>query len=249
MKKNTATLLLLLLPYKSSSTPYLTPAKAAALMPSFTSGGLRSTLFHLQSEGLLSSEKIAADTHYYLTQKGESALMAQFPSLSPEWETYTGSWQCLVFQTAPAGDPQFRYLRTQLLKERAAALSRGVYCVPRTFSNDLLALCNRLYTGAVTIFTVASWDFGFERAAATNHFSVADLATAYSGISREIESLLATTSAEQSMTDQQKKDFLSVCARFRDSLADDCGIGSYYYPNSPTARQLLSQLQLLATRL
>lgn len=245
MKKNAVSLTLILFPIVSSQDLFLTTSKAIELLPDLTKGGVRSLLHYLDSSGLLSSEKIQKETRYYLTELGERQLIEQFPALNPSWDNYQGEWECIVFQDAPKNDPQFRYLRTQVLKERALQLSRGVYCVPGKFSSEFKSLAQKMYVGSVTLFIVSEWVQGFERNTVTRNFGLGDLATTYSGISKDIDSLLTINQKKTLLTDQQKVSFRSVYDRFRDSLQEDSGLLVFYYPNTVHARILLTQLQQL----
>lgn len=245
MKKNAVAVTLLLFPVSQSQDVFLTTSKAIELLPGMTKGGVRSVLHYLDKNGILSAEKVGSETRYYLTSLGESQLIEQFPALNPAWDTYSGEWTCLVFQEAPKSDQQFRYLRTQVLKERALQLSRGVYCVPGNFSEDFLYLTRKMYSGSVVLLAVSSWLQGFERSTVTRNLGLNDLVTTYSGISKDIEQLLVEVGESDTLTDQQKQAFISVYDRFRDSVYEDSGIVSYYYPNVRTARDLLAQLQSL----
>ncbi len=246
MKKNSVTLALFLYPTKESQDRFLKQSSVYALVPSLTRGGKRSLLYHLEQEAVLFSERVSGDIQYSLTEKGQRQLIELFPALDSKWDTYAGTWQCIVFQQAPKSDPQFRYLRSQLVREHAIGLSRGVYCSPDSFSTNLIQMCQKLYQDCVSIFSVASWDFGFERSSITRNFSLADLATSYSSVSTEVESLLASVDQKRRPNDQEKKQFFSVYNRFRDILSEDVGITTYYYPQVPSGLQLLAQLQELA---
>ena len=243
MKSNSRSLLLLLYPTSASQDLFVTTKKARFLLPDMTAGGVRSLLHYLEKENYLSSERLVSETRYYLTEAGKRKLEQLFPALDPEWASYDGTWHCIVFQTAPKGDPQFRYLRSQVIKEKALQLSRGVKCVPRAFSDDFVSLCSKIYAQSVALFSVSKWELGFERGVITRKLALSDIATTYSGVSSEIDELLASREQKRTLTDQQKKQFLSVFDRFRDVLAEDGGVISYYYPTVPTATQILAQLQ------
>lgn len=243
MKKNALSCTLLLFPVSLSQDLFHTVDTAHKVVPQLTRGGVRSMLHLLVKNGVLAGESVNGESRYYLTSTGKNELVAQFPALDASWDTYQGEWQCIVFQNAPKSDLQFRYLRTQVVKENALQLSRGVYCIPGCFSLELLSICRRLYAQSVTIFSAASWDLGFERSTVTQNYALADIATAYSGIGREIGSLLNKKHQEDNTTDQLKTAFSSVYARFRDVLLEDRGVVRHYYPSAVTARQLLQQLQ------
>lgn len=243
MKKNAQLLALLMCPIETSQELYMTTAGAKNLLPTTTDGGVRSLLHHLSKIGILSQERLEGDVRYYLTEDGVDQLNALFPALNPDWDDYTGQWDCIVFMQAPVGDPQFRYLRTQLVAEKALQLSRGVYCIPGKISDSLSVMCKKLYRDSVAIFSIDSWKQGFERSTVTHSLSLGDLATAYSSIGKEADQLLAFFETRGGLTEQQKSTFLSVCDRFRDILNDDVGILKFYYPNARTARDVLVKIQ------
>jgi DNA-binding transcriptional regulator PaaX len=243
MKKNAQLLATLTFPVLESQVAFVTTIAARTILPNTTDGGLRSLLHHLAKAGVFSQEKLQKEVRYYLTDDGAEQLKAVFPALDARWDTYAGEWECIVFQEAPNSDPQFRYLRSQLVAERAIQLSRGVYCVPGSLSDVVSVLCKKMYRDSVSIFSVGSWKLGFERSTVIRNLSLGDLSTAYSSISREVDQLLAVLAAQGSLTDQHIGTFLSACDRFRDTVQEDTGILAYYYPNGATARSVLAQLQ------
>jgi len=245
MKKNAVKLGLLLYSSKKSSGISFNLATVKELVPALTSGGQRSLLYHLEREKIFFSQRVLGSVQYSLTEKGHRQLKASFPALDSTWDTYNGEWQCLVFQKAPESDSNFRYLRSQLIREHSIQLSRGVYCTPGMFSSKLLEVCHTLYQGSVVIFSVDSWDFGFEQSTIIKNLSLADFVDAYSGISNELDRLLLESDKTRSLNDQAKKQFFSVYDRFRDLLSDDSGIASFYYPKTPSALDILAKLQQL----
>ena len=125
MKKNSLTLALLLYPIGESQGRSLSLEQVHTLLPGLTSDGRRSLLYHLEKETILFSERVLGVLQYSLTEHGQRQLMELFPALDSKWDTFTGAWQCMVFQQAPKSDQQFRYLRAQLVREHAVQLSRG----------------------------------------------------------------------------------------------------------------------------
>ncbi len=243
MKKNALLVTTLLYPIGEGQDLFHTIDSAHAVVPHLSRGGVRSMLHLLVKRGVLASESLNAVSRFYLTSAGKEELIAQFPALDVVWETYSGEWHCIVFQDAPESDPQFRYLRSQVLKENALQLSRGVYVIPGAFSQEFLRTCQKLYGDAVALFTATSWDWGLERSVVTRNYALSDLATAYSGISREISLLLAKKKENNDLTNRQKQQFVSVYDRFRDLLCEDRGVVAHYYPKAVTARQLLQLFQ------
>ena len=243
MKKNALSLAMLAYPVLGSQDAFVTTDAAQQLLENITDGGVRSILHYLSKSGIFSTEKIGQELRYYLTDKGIEQLNAQFPALDSKWDSYSGEWECIVFQEAPSSDPQFRYLRSQLVAEHAIQLSRGVYCVPGSLSQELYLLCKKMYPHSIALFSIDAWKFGFERSTVIRNFSLSDLATAYSSISTEVSQLLAQFAEGDGLTDQQKKVFISAYDRFRDTVQEDNGLVAYYYPNAISARKVLAQFQ------
>ncbi|MBP9819914.1 hypothetical protein KBC79_04195 [Candidatus Woesebacteria bacterium] len=244
MKKNTETILLAL--YPASNDQWFLPLHAIyALVPQLSGGGKRSLLHLLKKEEYISTVQVGTQTRVYLDSRGRELLISRFPALSERWGQWNGGWACCVFVEAPRFDRQFRYLRQLLLKEGCFALSRGVYIAPFPFSSILMGELSDRYSAATAVFTVEQWQFQREQSFVLAHLGIADVLTAYSGVSSEITDLLGVIGNSTTASDQQKKLIRTVFDRFCESLGHDPGFASYYGGGQQMPAQLLSALQPL----
>ncbi len=245
MKENSAKLLLLLHP--GQAKPVSLPYQAVPLLlPELTPGGRRSLIHHLEAKGLLLKEKVLGQTRLSLSSQGRRELSRSFPALSQKWDTWTGSFEILVFLKPPKGDPQFRYLRKLLVAEWAMPINRGVYAAAGTFSERVLNECESLYAKSVLIFSVKEWKLGAERELLLPEYGISDVVEGYSGISREINELLEICKSNVRPLHQQILSFTMVFDRFWEIIADDAGFARFYYPQSPSAQIIINELQQLA---
>ncbi|PIY80838.1 MAG: hypothetical protein COY80_00780 [Candidatus Pacebacteria bacterium CG_4_10_14_0_8_um_filter_42_14] len=247
MKKNSQILLLSLFTQQSTQAYSLTVPQLRRLVPDLTDSGFRSLLHVLEKKLLISSERIQGRRRFYLTNDGKNALVGLFPSLDTSWQSWDGSWVCLVFLQAPKGDLQFRYLRSLLLEYRAVAISRGVYLYPRQLPAVVLEALQRLYIGSVLCFGVAEWQFGTERPIVVEKYTLESLLDIYSGVSKEARQLLSIENESLRLTVQQKSRIASLFDRLLSALTIDVGFMSYYFPGSPRGSEVLALVQRLFT--
>ncbi len=221
----------------------LRPDQLQRLVPELSDSGFRSLLSVLKKQRLIVAEQIGDKTWLRLSDAGVQALRQELPVLEVSLSPWQGSWSCLVFTEAPASDKQFRFLRELLLKKRAIPLSRGVYLYPGEYPESVLTECRQRYRTHVTIFSVAEWLLGDDRQLIIEKYALLDVAQTYSGISTEIDRLINKENRYESMSDPQKKHFLSLFNRLYASAVEDSGLLTYYFPQIPTAWNLLSRLQ------
>ncbi len=249
MKDNTQKLLVWL--YQSEDNGEAGEAEKARLVgydqlellfPDYTPGGRRSLIYYLQQKHLLKTERQGRKSGFSLTTHGREAVEALFPALS---ERFRGQlqWQAVIFIEAPRGDQHFRYLREQLLAKQAICLSRGVYLYPGPLPASLQAELRSLYVGAVQVLKIEQWEFGDEQAIVEEHYKLSDVVEILSGLSSEVEELLTNKKEQNSLTNKNKQQLFTVFDRLFEVLKNDAGLSSYYYPQTPTARKLLSDLQ------
>lgn len=217
------------------------------LLPDMTPGGRRSLVHYLSQQHLIRAERLSHQTQLSLTSHGEQALAAQFPVFSRARYDWPGQWSALIFLQAPNSDRHFRYLRALLLNHHAFHLRRGVYLHPGEFPPKILNTCQELYVGHVVIVSWQQWQFGDERSLISHHYMLSDLSEVYSGISREINQLLSEKKQQKGLTHKFYRQIFSVFDRLFSILPQDAGLLTHYYPQSPHAAQLLTQLQALAT--
>ncbi len=213
------------------------------LLPTLSSSGLRSLLFLLKKQGLMTAEALGGITYWRVTDLGVQALTQDLPVLSFSEGTWDGTWACLVFKEAPSQDKQFRYLRELLIKRGALSLTRGVFLHPDHFSEEILRECQDRYRTSVTIFNVKEWVHGDDRSLIIERYALLDLAQAYSGISTEVERLINRKRVYSELTHQEKKHLFSLFDRLYLIAVDDRGLLPYYYPQVPRAFDLLKLLQ------
>lgn len=242
MRKNTQKLLLALYPTKEHSLAW-TYEQISLIWGTLTSGGMRSQLLYLDREGYILRENYGNKSMVVLTNKGKKACERLFPSLSFKDKTWQGEWRVLVFLKAPAGDNSFRYLREQLLADRAYGLTRGVFIKPGELSPRLTSLLEQSYSDSVVLLRASEWLVGNDRSIIMDKLNQLDVIESYSGISREIATLLSNLQESNSLTDQQKQQFTTIFERFFSIIGTDLGISRYYYQTAPTALELLSKLQ------
>lgn len=242
MKQNTQKLLVWLYSPPNDSPPAADYEQLELILPNMTSGGRRSLIHFLIQKHLLRTQRTREKTTISLTSHGQDALEAQFPVFSPILQQWQGKWSMLIFLKGPKGDPHFRYLRQLLLDHQAFALTRGVYLYPGEFPSQIMNVCQEMYVGAVTMLKVGQWTFDDEQSAIAKHHVLSDVAEIYSGISNEINQLLEIKNEQKRLTKKSRLQIYSVFDRLFNILSQDPGFIHYYYPQLPTAVQLLNQL-------
>ena len=244
--KNTTKKLLTWLYSPHVHAPLLVKTEDVAwLLPELSPAGLRSLLTHLVAQDLIFREEHQQEMCYRISQSGVTALSQAFPAFSPSWQYWQGGWSCLVFLSSPKSDPQFRYLRTVLIKEKARALSRGVFIYPGSFTSEVLDICHQLYRSHVAIFGFSQWVMGDERSLAISLFALDDIKSIYSGISKEIKSLLTQIDDKKGLTHQQKSEVRGMFERLLPAIEQDPGFLQRYFPGEKTALDILASLQQL----
>ncbi len=244
MKSTTQKMLLSLYGASLENNGGLTTSFFSELLSELSTSGRRSLILLLEQKKRVSLEKIAAATHLYITEQGRRELLEVFPALQ-ERNDQQLMWNCIVFRDAPKGDEQFRYLRSILMQAGAFVLTRGVYAYPGCFPKKILDQCYSMYANSIFLFSVSDWQLGIERSTITRNFGLADLATAYSGISNEIDELLATNNSQATLNNQQKQSLFSAYDRFRELLKDDVGLLPHFYPQVTSGIQIVKRFQHL----
>ena len=245
MKNNAQKILLLLFSLPAQPPVLLTKNQLMAAVPDMTAGGFRSLLRFLEQKGWLSKESISQQQLISLTAQGKEALIARFPALNSRWLTWKGEWQALVFLSAPKTDPQFRYLRQLVLTHHCLQLSRGVYLAAGGFDQAVLVACDSLYQHSVVIFSVANWDFGFDRPIISKYYDLASIASIYSSISSSIDQMLANFNENKLRTNQPKVSIATTIDRLCQVLKEDPGFTGYYFPGLLDLPVLLGKLRQL----
>ena len=244
MKKNSQKILLALYPTENVF-PQLSLEKVKWLISDLTEDGQRSMIYMLEQKQLITSARLADETLLSITAHGKDTLEALFPALSTKTSEWNGKWLCIVFQTAPKTDPQFRYLRTFILSQKGIPFSRGMYLVPSVLSDSILKQCQDIYRDSVTVLSVDQWVLGSERPIVIEQYGLLDLLNAYSGISREINQLLGKFEHKKELTDWQKISLHNTYTRLIDTLAEDPGLVEFYFPGKEGGLGALIHFQQL----
>lgn len=249
MKQTTQRLLLSLYPLTSGVVqfPY---QLVAVLLPGLTPGGQRSLLHLLQNQGFIHKDTIVDQLFLTLGDAGRKALEEEFPALKRPSESWQGQWQVVLFQSPPATDKNFRYLRKLLLNHHAMPISRGVYGFPEVVPTAVQRELESLYQGHVLVVPIGDTpNFGSLRPTVMEHFQLSDLISAYSGISSEIDQLLKPNRTLERLTNTQKKQLSTVLVRIVETGLQDPGIIRFYFPNTPNLKTVLAAYQDLLSQL
>jgi DNA-binding transcriptional regulator PaaX len=245
MKKSAQKLLLSLYPAPESLPKPLPTTSLEVILSELTQAGRRSLTHLLKGQGWLEVERFASHTSLVITDSGKRALEVAIPALLIDWGVWDGTWAQVVFLEAPAGDPQFRYLRQRLLAVRCVPLSRGVYLCPQPTLQRIWHEVETLYAKNVVILSIGDWQLGDERSIISREYSLTDHIDAYSGVSKEIERLLASVERRGELDYQQKELLSLVYDRYWQIIAHDPGFINHYYSQAPNAITLLIGLQSL----
>lgn len=246
MKKNSKKLLLWL--YKRTKTESWVSLSAVSLVIPLSSTSLRALLKLHQQSGLLTIDTTQPEWYIQITPLGSELTSGLFPAVSDVYAAWDGRWTVLVFRQAPKTDKQFRYLRDQLVSIRAGAIARGVYLFPGDLPLSFVQLLRSLYnSGQVTVATVTEWQLGSLELLINDVFKLSDVAQLYSGISTEVQQLLAVGDTKKALNGADKEQLSSVFDRFYETTTQDIGLVSHYFSRVPTAIDLLHQMQLIST--
>jgi len=243
MKQTTKKVLLWLYPIDTSAERVVSVDELRFVLPELKDSGFRSLLNLLKKQHLISQENEVAQSAYRLTSYGKTSLEAEFPLFSDLMRDWSGEWNMIVFLNAPKSDKQFRYLRKFLIDNRCGQLSRGVYLYPGTMPTELHKLLSGMYVNSVLVTGLKSWLFGDERSVIIETFSLLDLHSGYSGISKEVYQLLKQKNIQKGFDGGDKQDICLVFDRLVILLNDDLGLFQHYYPDTKSGKELLLQLQ------
>jgi hypothetical protein len=213
------------------------------LLADLTDSGRRSLLRVLIDKELIFSDEISGQTRLAISSYGMSQLEAQIPALNLELDGWKGDWSLILFLQAPEHDKRFRYLRTQLVKQHCFALKRGVYLYPGPLPAQIKNLLQQDYRSAVAAVTVKQWQIGDQQIIIGREIKLRDLIDVYSGLSRELKSLLNNFEHRKSLMDRQKQPFFSIFDRLYQSLLTDLGLIPYFFPQGPSGLKILAKMQ------
>lgn len=231
----------------NTSTRWVPVIELSLISPGLSEGGLRSVVQYLSERKRVVTEQVGNDLSVSLTGHGMKALTDQIPVFSSSRQQWQGTWQGVFFLQAPKGDKHFRYLRRLLLAEHALPVTRGIFLYPGELPERVVFELGNSYEGAVLTAEIKEWTFGDEREVISQNAQLGDLASSYSSISKEIDSLLALEIPLKSFNDQAKLRFSSVFDRLFWALKNDYGIFHYYFPQVEGGLELLARLQSLTS--
>lgn len=209
-----------------------------------TSDGRSSLVRYLESNRLLFTDELDGTTKLSLSSHGQTQLEADFPVLRRLNNPWQGEWLLILFVDSPSGDKNFRYLRSVLLQEHCLSLKRGVYLHPGDLSERLKGLLHANYRSSVVVMKNGPWQFGDPQIVIGQNELVKDTMDVYSGISRELEKLLAKNRDTKGLSDRQKRTIGSIYDRLVLNMQQDSGIIPYYFPQAATGFELLQSLVL-----
>jgi DNA-binding transcriptional regulator PaaX len=248
MKQSSKKLLLWLYPtqldsgnrYHRRRVPY---AQVPIILPELSEDGRQSLIRLLENNQLLHTDQLTGELNLSLSSHGKSQLEAQLPLLKRQTDPWQGDWQMIIFLEPPQSDPNFRYLRTLLLKEHCFALKRGVYIYPGQISERLTDILHKTYRNAVMVIRYDIWSFGDELKIIGQKTDLDSRVDIYSGISTELKKLLTKKLNCKTLTNQQKKAIYSVYDRLYINFEEDVGLMNHYFPQVEGGFQLLCQLK------
>lgn len=240
MKATTKKLLLWLYQPDQTTNRQIDVSKLRLILPELKKSGFRSLLNLLKSQQL-----VVIEEGVVLTSYGRSSLEAQFPALKTLSRSSGIEWKVITFIEAPSSDKQFRYLRQFLLHNGCGQLTRGSYLYPGSLPVEIINTLHKLYVGKALVTGLDGWIFGDERLVVGRIFGLPDLKSGYSGISKEIQSLLRKINTQKSIEDKDKTAISLVFDRLIELLSVDLGLLQFYSPDVKSGSDLLAQLQSL----
>ena len=242
MKDNSKKILLFL--YSGNNEErWLTSSGIRVILPDLTDAGYKSLLFLLEKKQFLKVDKTTEEFLYSLSSYGKSFLEDKFPALLAKSDKEQEAWKIIIFLDSPKTDKNFRYLRSFLSKNKAISLTRGVFLYPGNLSELIKKELESSYRNAVVVMELGNWLIGDEFTIMGQKAGLDDLFSLYSGISKELESLIIILSEKNSASDGQKKQLFSVFNRFVEAISADNTLLFYYFPQVETALTLLQKLQ------
>ena len=249
LKRTSVKLLSWLYPYEDQQkelvSPELAISEVSLLLPEISGGGQRSLVSLLEKQQYVVRYRSQGASYLQITSHGREALEAQFPVFRFLHEPWNGTWSLIAFLEAPKNDPQFRYLRSRLIQERAAQFKPGLYLYPGKLNAELSVLLKRMYVGALVVWQSDEWQFGDERHIVSEIFGFSDLLSALSGASKEIDELLSKISDEKRLTEKGKEiksSIFKVLNRLVEVMEQDLGIATFYFPQVESMKKILYRL-------
>jgi DNA-binding transcriptional regulator PaaX len=213
------------------------------VLPDLTDAGFKSLLFLLEKKQLLRINKLENEFSYALSSYAESLLEEKFPALSSKNDTSSEKWSVILFLESPKTDKNFRYLRNFLTKNKAIALTRGVFLYPGSLAENIKKELASSYRNAVAVMSLDQWLIGDEYTIIGQRAGLEDLFNLYSGISSQLDSLIIILNEKKDAKNQQKETLNSVFERFLEAISVDSSLLQRYFPQVEDAKGILEKLQ------
>ncbi len=242
IKKSTKITLLLL--YANQETPtYYSLDRVNAVLTALGITSQRSLWHLLEKNNYVVQDAFSQEKSVAITATGLEQLKQAFPILSEQLTNWDKEWYAAVFLTAPASDANFRYLRTYLLAQYAASLSRGVYIFPSSMKQTIEFEIERSYHRSVTLTSFKPTDAALFEQQILALYSIKDIFYQYSGVSKSVGELLAKSGGKKVAINRQKKLVSSIVESLCSVGERDIGLVPDYFPQVPEYKQLLHSLQ------
>ncbi len=222
---------------------WLNYEQLATFVPDISINGLRSQLSRLQAKNQVFSAIINDSACFRLSSEGRGLVRQLFPALVSGNEVELGLYHCIVFLEAKKTDKRFRYLRSFLLSNHFIAVQRGVYVIPGEISELVYTELQNRYKGSVLVFPINKTIFGDIERLIINNQHLADIVTAYSGISNQLNELLSNDQQISQLTEQRKIEFSSLFDRFYHLLSNEAGYWQLFFPQVGSALSILARFQ------
>ena len=245
MRQTTQRLLLLLYSQNLDRPFRLKLESLDFILPELTRAGRRSLVYLLKRQHLIEWIKLDGVDWLSITAKGQEMLIQVFPVLNPFWDRWQGEWSEIVFLQAPAGDKQFRYLRSVLMAERAMSLSRGVYLQPSGLSAKIESLLKQLYASSVLVTNFTKTEIGSLRPIVVEYYMLNELYNNYSGIGNQLTELLDGLETKKGLIEADTPQLLKLMEKIQFNLNSDLGLLQFYFPDATRADDLIKQLQFI----
>lgn len=241
MRHNSQTILLLQYHSDPLRPILLSEAELSLALSEISLSGLRSLLYGLVKKQLISKQHRGTTSAYCLTSLGRDWCRQSFPALMSQ----TLAMTILISRKAPITDRGFHYLRQSCLRGGGLMMARGVYLFPLGVSPSLRNQIEKLYRNNVVLMRVSEIESGFDWQTITESSELWDVASVYSGISKDVSRLLSQNLTHKSMLDSQKKQISLLINQFILNLKNDTGLHTTSLPEKESPLFLLSQLQKL----
>jgi len=242
MKDNSKKILLFLYSCEAEER-WLTADQLRTVLPDLTDAGFKSLLFLLEKKQLLKVNKLEDDFSYALSSYAESLLEEKFPALLSKNDASLDGWSVILFLESPKTDKNFRYLRNFLTKNKAIALTRGVFLYPGSLAVNIKKELENSYRNAVAVMSLDKWLIGDEYTIIGQRAGLEDLFNLYSGISNQLDSLIIILNEKKDAKNQPKETLNSVFERFLEAVSVDSSLLQRYFPQLESAKNILKKIQ------